>query len=73
MIFKPSLSECGIQENGEMLTAFRNYVLDEWRRTINPFKISRYSGTLETISDFLLECAGATQVQAQAFKEGIIV
>ncbi len=72
MIIKPSLSECGIQESGEMFTTFRDYLFDKMCTTRNPLKSCAYAGILKTIHRFLVERVSATQAQAQAFTKGVL-
>ena len=70
MIIKPSLRECGIQESGEMLAAFRDHVINKVWGSRNPLKICEAAIVRRAIYSFLRE--RAMQAQARAFADGAL-
>ena len=70
MIVKPSLQECGIQESGEMLAAFRDHVIHKAWGSRNPLNICESVIVRRAIFIFLRE--RATPAQARAFADGAL-
>ena len=70
MIVKPSLHECGIQESGEMLAAFRDHVIHKAWGSRNPLKIFWSVIVRRAIYSFL--CERATPAQAKSFADGAL-